>query len=49
LAGGFLYTWKGAIADIPWSVLQVVGSAVFYFILAAVLDGIHLKRRINLR
>ncbi len=49
LAEGLLFTFAGALPSVPISCVQAVGSAVIYYIAAAALDKVHLKKRLHRR
>lgn len=49
LAEGLLFTFAGALPSVPISIVQAAGSAVIYYIAAAALDKVQLKKRLYRR
>lgn len=46
LAEGLLYTFPSAWTSVPFSIVQATGSAVIFYIAAAALDGVGIKKRL---
>ena len=47
IAGLILYGWPGAVAELLGNIIQAVGSAVIFLLLAAALDKIKFKQTIT--
>lgn len=47
LAEGLLFSFAGALPSVPISIVQAVGSAVIYYVAAAALDKVNIKKRLN--
>ena len=45
VAEGILYSFPTALTSVPFSIIQAVGSAVFFIIIAAALDRAKFKKR----
>lgn len=46
LAEGLLYTFPSAWTSVPFSIVQAMGSAVIFYIAAAALDSVGIKKRL---
>ena len=47
LAEGFLYSFPTALTSVPFSIIQSVGGAIIFVIIAAALDKINFKNRLK--